>query len=178
MATLPAKLTIEDYENLPDELAINHELVDGELVDVSGNLPKHLRARDELLTLMRLFAKERKLGIVTSEMEYDFQGNAHGPDVSFYNPSKRLLERERRVQRFVPDFAIEIASKNDRFVDLLAKIIRYRRCGTREVWLLSMEERLAFFFSEEGNRILTENDHFRSQFLPGFSIPLTDIFDV
>lgn len=29
-------LTIEDFEKLPDALALNHELVDGELVDVLG----------------------------------------------------------------------------------------------------------------------------------------------
>jgi hypothetical protein len=30
-------LTIDDFEKLPDALALNHELVDGELVDVSRN---------------------------------------------------------------------------------------------------------------------------------------------
>jgi hypothetical protein len=30
-------LTIDDFERLPEALAHNHELVDGELVDVSGN---------------------------------------------------------------------------------------------------------------------------------------------
>jgi hypothetical protein len=29
-------LTIEDFETLPGALAHNHELVDGELIDVSG----------------------------------------------------------------------------------------------------------------------------------------------
>ncbi|HEV3331975.1 MAG TPA: hypothetical protein VG096_13380 [Bryobacteraceae bacterium] len=29
-------LTIDDFERLPQEQAKNHELVDGELVDVSG----------------------------------------------------------------------------------------------------------------------------------------------
>jgi hypothetical protein len=36
MAVL-AELTIEDFEQLPIALAHNHELVDGELADVSGN---------------------------------------------------------------------------------------------------------------------------------------------
>jgi hypothetical protein len=30
-------ITIEEFEQLPAALAHNHELVDGELVDVSGN---------------------------------------------------------------------------------------------------------------------------------------------
>ena len=46
------KLTIDDYEALPDELAVGHELVDGELVDVSGNTPKHNAIRDLLSALL------------------------------------------------------------------------------------------------------------------------------
>ena len=38
---LVSPLTIDDFERLPDELAYYHELVDGELVDVSGNTPDH-----------------------------------------------------------------------------------------------------------------------------------------
>ena len=34
---LVSPLTIDDFEQLPDELVLNHELVDGKLVDVSGN---------------------------------------------------------------------------------------------------------------------------------------------
>jgi len=34
-------ITIEEFERLPDALAKNRELVNGELVDVSGNTPAH-----------------------------------------------------------------------------------------------------------------------------------------
>ena len=49
--------------------------------------------------------------MVIAEQEYDFFGNAHGPDVSFFSKEKRaFLDMYKRVQRFVPDLAIEIAS--------------------------------------------------------------------
>jgi hypothetical protein len=35
------RLTIDDFERLPAEQAKNHELVDGELVPVSGNTLRH-----------------------------------------------------------------------------------------------------------------------------------------
>ena len=54
-------LTIEDYEQLPDALAVNHELIDGKLVDVSGNTPKHNFLRDCMVALLLPFAIERKL---------------------------------------------------------------------------------------------------------------------
>ena len=41
-------ITIEEFEKLPYALAHNHELVDGELIDVSGNTLFHNRFRDRL----------------------------------------------------------------------------------------------------------------------------------
>ena len=71
---------------------------------------------------MRPFVREHQLGNVISEEKYDFDGNAHGPDVCFYNKSKRPLRNKNlRVQRFVPDLAIEIVSVNDTFEKLARK---------------------------------------------------------
>ena len=42
-------------------LAHNHELVDGVLVDVSGNTAEHNSLRDELLVSLRPYARERNL---------------------------------------------------------------------------------------------------------------------
>src|ERR1017187_5997881 len=94
------ELTIDEYERLPDVLARNHELVDGELVDVSGDKPQHNELRDSLVELLRPFVRENQLGSVISEQEYDFDGNAHGPDVSFYNKSKRPLLNKSYEKRF------------------------------------------------------------------------------
>src|SRR5215471_15519663 len=68
-------LTIDDFERLPDALAVNHELVDGKLVDVSGNKPYHNWLRDLLVELLAPVVQERKLGRIISEQEYDFEGN-------------------------------------------------------------------------------------------------------
>ena len=174
---LTAGLTIEDYEKLPDALALNHELVDGELIDVSGNVPKHNLLRDLLLELLRPFARERQLGLMIGEQEFDFDGNAHGPDVAFIRTEKAALLEDRRVQRFVPDLAIEIASPNDRVEDLLKKAQRYRRCGTAEVWIFTLETRTALHYSESGNLLLGENDQFAPEQIPGFSIRIGDLLD-
>ena len=94
MATT-ALLTIEDFERLPSEQAKNHELVEGELVDVSGNTMDHNDLRDLLVEILRPIVREQRLGKVLSEQEYDFGGNAHGPDVSFFTPVKRPLANRR-----------------------------------------------------------------------------------
>jgi Uma2 family endonuclease len=171
-------LTIDDFENLPDALALNHELVDGELVKVSGNTLIHNRLRDGLIKLLSALVDEHKLGQVISEQEFDFSGNAQGPDVSFVGTGKLpLLNPKLRVQRCIPDLAIEIVSQNDRFEALMKKAVRYHRCGTKEVWVFSIENRVAFLLNENQRVILDENQQFRSDLIPGFSIRIGDLLD-
>jgi hypothetical protein len=59
-------LTIEEFEQLPDALAHNHELVSGELVDVSRNTLGHIALRDALIVFLVPYAREHKLGWVSA----------------------------------------------------------------------------------------------------------------
>jgi Uma2 family endonuclease len=171
-------LTIDDFEKLPQELAYYHELVDGELVDVSGNTPNHNGLRDLLIVMLFPYVREHKLGRVLSEQEYQFDKNAHGPDVTFFGPEKaKLVNPNLRVQRFVPDLAIEIVSENDSFKKLVRKVDRYRKCGTKEAWIFDIDSRRAFLFSNERDANLDENQPFQSSLIPGFSIRIGDLFD-
>ena len=175
---LASRLTIDDFELLPDELAHNHELVDGKLVDVSGNTGNHNALRDLLIALLLFYVDEHKLGRLLSEQEYNFDNNAYGPDVSLFVSEKApLYDGSKRVQRFVPDLAIEIVSQNDPFARLVKKVGRYRKCGTKEAWILDIESRTAFVYSDARNAILGEHDLFQSSLIPGFSIRLGGLFD-
>jgi len=171
-------LTIDDFERLPTEEAKNHELVDGELVPVSGNTLDNNSIRDLLIERLRPFVREHGLGKVVAEQEYDFDGNAHGPDVSFFRSDKRpLADGSKRVQRFVPDLAIEVVSPNDTFAEVLRKKDRYRRCGTEEVWLISPDSREVLVFSTRGDRILREDAVLATDLIPGFEIPVKLLFE-
>jgi len=178
VGTTTTRLTIEDFERLPAEMAEGHELVDGELIDVSGNTPNHNSIRDLLIALLLLFVRERRLGTVIGEQEYDFDGNAHGPDVSFFGLEKQpLLKPDKRVQSFVPDLAIEVASANDTMYSLLRKKERYRRCGTREVWIVVPETHEVQVYSDRGDRILREDAELSTPLIPGFQIAVKALFE-
>jgi Uma2 family endonuclease len=171
-------LTIDDFERLPAEAVKHRELVDGELVDVSGNNPLHNLLRDYLAFLMRLWLSSHKIGRVITEQEYDFLGNAHGPDVSYFGVDKvPLVDYSKRVQRFVPDLAVEIASPNNTYDDLIRKKNRYRAAGTSEVWLISAENREIAIYSQSGDRILHSGDTITSGLLPGFTVTVDALFD-
>lgn len=172
------ELTIEEFEALPDALAHNHELVDGELVDVSGNVGGHILLRDYFAALLLFHVREHKLGCVVAEQEFEFEDNAHGPDISFFSTEKaRHYDIKRRVQLFVPDLTIEIVSQGDKFEALLKKILRYRRCGVQEACIFSLTARQAFVYSDWPTIVLNENDEFHSELIPKFSIRLGDLFD-
>lgn len=178
MATATSGLTIDEFEQLPDALAHNHELVDGELIDVSGNTGGHNKLRDGMMAMLYAHVHQHRLGLLLAEQEFEFGENAHGPDISFLGPSKaKSFDNELRVQRFVPDLAIEIASKGERFDALFAKALRYRKFGTKEVWIFSIVTRQAFVYSEAGPPlVLVESQDFQSPLIPGFSIRLSDLF--
>src|SRR5450756_44675 len=94
-------LTIEEFEALTDALAHNPELVAGELVDVSGNVGGHIALRDYFAALLLFHVREHNLGRVCSEQEFEFEENAHGPDISFFNAEKaKRYDLKRRVQLF------------------------------------------------------------------------------
>jgi Uma2 family endonuclease len=169
-------LTIDDFELLPAEAAENHELVEGELVDVSGNTPRHNKLRDWLVALMLPWMRERGLGTVIAEQEFNFLGNAHGPDVSVLGPNKAaLLDLDRRVQRFVPDLAIEVASQSDTYEGLLAKKERYLKSGVAEVWLFSLRTRELAIYGSKRNLTVRGADAIATDLMPGFSITVDEL---
>jgi Uma2 family endonuclease len=170
-------LMIDDFERLPADMAENHELVDGELIDVSGNTLRHNWLRGLIVALLWPVIIEPKLGLIFGGQAYDFLGNAHGPDVSFFGSAKRpLVDLDKRVQRFVPELAIEIASASDTYNGLLLKKQRYLSAGVQEVWLISAEVREIAVYTKDAGRILSGSGVLTTDLLPGITISLDDLF--
>jgi Uma2 family endonuclease len=176
MAT-KTSLTIDDFERLPAETVRNRELVDGELIDVSGNTPRHNLIRDSIIAAVREWIAKNNGGMAIAEQEYDFNGNAYGPDVSYFGAGKKaLLDLDKRVQRFVPDLAIEIVSTNDTYTSLMRKKDRYRGAGASEVWLVSTDPIQIAIDAVAGTRVLRAGDTLTSDLLPGFALAVDDLF--
>lgn len=111
-----------------------------------------------------------------SSQEFDFLGNAHGPDVSVMGPAKAaLLDLDRRVQRFVPDLAIEVSSQSDTYEGLLAKKARYLKSGTAEVWPFSFRTRELAIYGAHRSLTLRGADAITTDLMPGFSITVDEL---
>ena len=70
--------------------------------------------------------------------------------MSFFGPDKGEVcaTAQRRVQRFVPDLAIEIVSENHTFKKLVKKADRYRKFGTKEAWIIDPDSQTACLYSD------------------------------
>ena len=122
------------------------------------------------------YVDQHRLGYIVAEQEFEFGDEAYAPDVSFFGPEKaKLVDGQLRVQRFVPDLAIEIASKNDKFETLIEKALLYRRFGVKEVYLFSIQVRQVFRYADQTAIVLSEDQEFRPEQIPGFSIRIADL---
>jgi Uma2 family endonuclease len=176
-------LTVKDYAALDEPEGVRYELSEGELiVTPSANL-FHNEMSDEFNARLRAFVKSRKLGRVVSEMDFKLVGETvRRPDVAFIGADRlQGIDLHRIPLPLAPDVVIEIVSQNDRADDLLLKVSQYLAAGTKAVWLFYPSTDLAYRYLpgrlEPEVRSAKAGDTFEEpELLPGFSIPLVEIF--
>lgn len=79
---------------------------------------------------------------------------------------------------FAPDLVVEVRSPSDRPAPLLAKIADWLHAGTRVVWVIDSDARRVAIYREDGaHDVLEGEDILREDaLLPGFALPLADLF--
>ena len=82
--------------------------------------------------------------------------------------------------QIVPDLVVEIISPNDRPVPVFDKAQMWLRHGVRLVWITDPEARTITALPQSGPaRTYTEDDTLDGgEVLPGFTCPVSDIFEV
>ncbi|PYV27724.1 MAG: hypothetical protein DMG24_03975 [Acidobacteria bacterium] len=182
--TTKVLLSVEDYAALDEPEGVRYELSEGELIVTPSPNFFHNQIRDEFNARLRAFVKSEKLGSVISEMDFKLVGaTVRRPDVAFISAHRlRNIDLEQVPLPVAPDLAIEIVSKNDRAADLLVKVSQCLAAGTRAVWLFYPNTRLAYRYLpgklEPEVRSAGAGHTFEEpELLPGFSIPLDQVFE-
>jgi Uma2 family endonuclease len=175
-------LTVEQYAALEEPGGVRYELSEGELIVTPSPSCFHNEIRDEFNTRLRAFVKQHKLGGVTSETDVQLMPDVvRRPDVAFIRAVRlRGIDLHKVPLPLSPDLVIEIISENDRADDLMLKVTQYLAAGTRAVWLLYPNTRLAYRYLpgklEPEVRSADAGHAFEEpEMLPGFSIPLAEI---
>ncbi|HEX4125645.1 MAG TPA: Uma2 family endonuclease [Tepidisphaeraceae bacterium] len=150
------------------------EWVNGKVVPMSPINEEHQFLGGLLVTLLRTYAEERKLGVVLSD---PFQMKT-GPDLPGRSPDILFVSNahKRRLKRMYldgpADLAVEIISPGSRRRDRQEKFREYDKGGVREYWLIDPARKLAEFYLEDKggtyqHALLDSAGRFHSVALPG-----------
>jgi Uma2 family endonuclease len=152
---------------------VRREIIDGELVVSPSPQLRHQEVADELVVLLRLYAREHggransaPLDVVLAEDQ------VVQPDVLYFS-EQHLHRMGRRVVESAPDLVIEVSSPSTRHLDLVRKRDLYARHGVPEYWYVDLEvDRIEVYrlaAAAYGTpELLTRSDQLTSPLLPGF----------
>ena len=176
---MPQRMTAEEllHASFPDKRA---ELVRGRLVvrepagdrhgRVAMNLTLRLGAHVEGAELGQLFAAE------TGFTLFRAPDTVRAPDVAFIR-RERLPEATTGFLQIAPDLAVEVLSPGDRAGEVLGKVGDWLEAGTRLVWVIDPERRVARVYRTDGTASsLTEGESLAGEdVVPGFACLLGSV---
>jgi Uma2 family endonuclease len=172
-----------DLSNLPENADKQLELIEGSLIEMtpSSAIPSIVAAA--ILSFISAFVREHDLGFVAGA-DGGFRLSAKtvlSPDVAFVAKG-RLTELPDRFFLLAPDLAVEVVSPTDSIKAVQRKAARYLAYGTRLVWIVYTKEKIVDVCrpSQEGDmsvqEVGIEGTLDGGDVLPGFTLPVSDIF--
>ncbi len=185
MAVQKKLVTVDEFEAfiaLPQHRERVFEHVDGEIVEKVPT-ERHSLIAGNLYTATREFVKPRRLGRVTFEVRYRVPGDQHNariPDVAFTRSDRLLPVVDESAVPLIPDLCVEVQSPGDSPKQMRDKAAYYLATGAQLVWLVYPTKRMIEAQYPDGEfDIYVEGDTLSGRdVLPGFSLPLTDVFEV
>lgn len=175
--------TVDDYWLFPED-NIRREIIDGELYMTSNPVRKHQTAAGNLYDRLRKFLVAHPLGSVYSAPFSVVLSDTDvvEPDVVFIAAERSASVTDKGIQG-APDLMVEVLSGPTRRVDETVKRDLYEEAGVREYWLVDPDERGVRIWRAEKQTfaapldlLALAEDDLESPLLPGFSLPLTQIF--
>lgn len=183
MATT-AKLTLKQFLAHPETEPAS-EYVCGEVIQKTMPTRAHGVIQGLIAMFVGQFLITTPLGEAGPEIRCVFglpgQERTYVPDFVFIK-AERLPDDDASLNGpffGAPDLAVEILSPDDRPRRVLDKILFYLRHGVRLIWLVDPDDRRVMVYTpDDGDgRTLTAGDTLDGgEVLPGFSVPVEDIF--
>lgn len=171
-----------DWRSLPDD-GFCYEIIDGELFVSPSPSIEHQNAVSALLTEMRYYARSKNLGLVlTAPIGVQLPEHAVivQPDVLFIGRERLDIVGDDLIVG-APDLVVEVLSPSNWVFDRTRKQKAYEQAGVREYWIVDYRARTVDVLVLEGHEYVQrgqyrQGDAAPSEALPGFTIPVADIF--
>ncbi|HEX2172505.1 MAG TPA: Uma2 family endonuclease [Dehalococcoidia bacterium] len=181
MVTNKRLLKAEDLLDLPDD-GRSHELIDGELVEMSSAGGQHGAVLVALVAVLDPFIEENELGRLlggdTGIVLSRDPDTVLGPDLCFFARGRLPDDVPDNFIEIIPDFVIEIDSPSDRAGDVYDKVQKWLEAGVRQVWNVYPRRRSIVAYSGRNEvRTFRATDMIdAAPVLPDFRCPVARLF--
>jgi Uma2 family endonuclease len=171
--------TVEDLHALPDD--VRAELIAGEIYVTPSPSIGHQSVSRRLLVAFSLWAERTGAGhVFAAPLDVHLpSGDVVEPDLIFVAEANGQVLQD--WIRGTPDLLVEIVSPTHPERDRLVKRDLYARNGVPEYWIVEPADRAVELLRLEGGLYvpagyLQASGVLRSPSLPGFSLPVAEIF--
>jgi Uma2 family endonuclease len=178
----PPLLTIEQFEQLPEEDAHRIELVRGRVLREPRPGYQHGWLIGELYSALKAHVDANRLGRVFIDVGTVIAtepATVRGPDL-VYHSHERSPGAPIPVgfSHVAPDLCVEVVSPSNRTAELMEKIEDYLGVGVRAVWVVyPRTRRIVVHTPGNPSRTLRGDDVLEGgEVLPGFRLSLSQLF--
>lgn len=173
--------TIDEFEKFLADADGLFELINGEIVE-KVTTEEHSLIVGNIYRPLWAFVDQHDLGRVAFEVRRRIPGdqyNARQPDLEFTRKERLLPVVKKGAVPQMADLAVEVKSPDDSLPKMREKAAYYLANGTRLVWLVHPKKRQVIVITPGSEETLTDNDTLNGgDVLPGFTLPIRDIFKV
>jgi Uma2 family endonuclease len=170
-------MTTEQFDRLPEQDGRRLELLHGELIETPSAPVRHNLIKMQLLVAMHQWLAKDERGVAIPNTEFAFGANRLQPDLAVLFQAKwALVDRDRVPVLIIPDIAVEIVPPSESARNLDRKVQVYRAHGVTEVWIIYPEGEHMYVHAPNGVRELLNTDVLESPVLPGWSLPIAELF--
>lgn len=167
-------ITIDEFLQLPETKPAS-EFIHGQIIQKPMPQGEHSLLQGTLCQTISQISQPKQIALPFPELRCVFGGLAIVPDIAVFRweriprlPSGRIANRFE----IYPDWAIEILSPDQRYKQVLAKLLHCAEYGTELGWLLDAEdESILVIDSDRRVREFTNSD--RLPVLTGIDLDLT-----
>jgi len=158
------------------------ELIGGRVVRKMPGVFDHGECAGRIFVAFHGYLRRHKIGRASTDALFRVEREPDtilAPDVCFVSNADLEGENTAKYIEKAPTLAVEVRSQNDTMPEVREKAAQYLAHGTRLVWAVLPKTRQVLVFSpDEGENFLPEAEILRAEeILPGFSLPISEIFE-
>ena len=179
-------MTADEFFEFCERNDGRYELVIGEVIELSPVNDEHSGIASNIDSAFNNYSRSTGFGQAGVEAGYivlSGPDTVRGPDISF-----KLVPRSARRQSEgflpgAPDIAVEVVSPSNTAAEIERKVAEYLAAGSQRVWVVRSATRREprsvvvhraddSIVTYTGDDVITDKE-----LLPGFSLPLSEVFD-